>query len=243
MPPLILSVLSAILVSLISLVGIIFVIARLPISRYSFLAVSFAVGALLGDAFIHLLPESFESLTSNLASLLIISGIGLFFILEKILKWRHCHEPDHHHVPALNLVGDSFHNFIDGMLIAASFLVSRQLGLATTLAVILHEIPQEIGDYGILVHHGFTTAKALKYNLISAFFSLAGVILTYLIGSQISQFSLILLPITAGGFIYLASSDLIPELHRHDPKIKDSLIQILFIALGVLLMFALTYLE
>lgn len=247
MSPFYLSLFSALIVSAVSLVGIIFFLARISLGRLTLLLVSFAVGGLLGDAFIHLLPESFNSLDSNLASLLIISGLGLFFILEKILQWRHCHEPDSHHrrshVPALNLVGDSLHNLIDGMLISASFLINPHLGLTTTLAVILHEIPQEIGDYGVLIHHGFTHLQAIRFNFISALFSLLGVVLTFTLKSRISDFSLYLLPITAGGFIYLASSDLIPELHRHDPRILDSLKQILFMALGVLLMYGLTLLE
>lgn len=212
--------------------------------------VSFAVGALLGDAFIHLIPESFETISSKpTVSLLFIAGILLFFALEKILRWRHCHEVDYkqhdkdHHVVTLNLVGDTVHNLIDGMIIGASFFVSTPVGITTTLAVILHEIPQEMGHFGIFIHHGLSATKALTYNLISALASIIGVLITYFLGNYLGQAHLFLLPITAGGFIYLAASDLIPELHRHQTEVKTSLIQLLAICFGVGLMTILLFLE
>lgn len=213
--------------------------------------VSFAIGGLLGDAFIHLLPESFEKISSKTAvSIFSIAGILLFFTLERILRWRHCHEIDcqepkdeDHHVVTLSLVGDTVHNMIDGMIIAASFFVSQPVGIATTLAVILHEIPQELGHFGILIHHGLSVKKAIFYNLFSALASVIGVLLTYFMGNYIGYVSIYLLPITAGGFIYLASSDLIPELHRHNPKTTESILQLFCIILGVSLMSLLTLIE
>jgi zinc and cadmium transporter len=176
--------------------------------------------------------------------LLILFGVILFFTLEKILRWHHCHEANCHqstkHVATLNLVGDSVHNLIDGALIAASFQISQLVGISTSLAVILHEIPQEIGDFGILIHHNFTVKKALLYNFLTSLFSFLGVFLVFIFNTS---FSVYLVPITAGGFIYLALTDLTPELHRHDPKISNSLTQLICILLGIGLMFGLTLFE
>lgn len=211
--------------------------------------VSLAIGCLLGDAFIHLIPESFEYFGFTLSSsLLILSGMILFFILEKIIRWRHCHQTGclshgNHHVVTLNLVGDAVHNFIDGALIAASFQFSFFLGLTTSLAVILHEIPEEISDFGIFLHYGLSVKKALFYNFLSALTSLLGVIFVFFVNLNIDSFSNFLIPITAGGFIYLAATDLIPELHRHDPKIKESLVQLIFVILGICLMTLLVFFE
>ena len=218
------------------------------LNQVSHLLVSFAVGSLLGDAFIHLLPESYSQIPSQLnVSILILTGMLIFFSLEKILRWHHCHDPDcqessgNHFVP-LNLVGDLVHNFIDGMLISASFAVSINLGIATSLAVIFHEIPQEIGDFGVFIHGGLTPLKALKLNFLSSLSSILGMLTVLLLGSQ-TNFSLMLLPLTAGGFIYLAASDLIPELHTHDTQPSTTISQIIFMVLGISLMIALTFLE
>jgi zinc and cadmium transporter len=246
MSPLLLSLLATLTISLVSLIGIFFVFIKPKrLNQLTLFFVSFAIGALLGDSFIHLIPESFEFFeSSDTAPLLILGGILLFFILEKFLLWRHCHDANCHQstkqVPTLNLVGDSVHNFIDGALIAASFQVNIFVGLSTSLAVILHEIPQEIGDFGILIHHNFSVKKALLYNFFSALFSILGVLFVFAFGNI---FSVYLVPITAGGFIYLAASDLIPELHRHDTNIKNSLIQLTCILLGISLMFGLTFFE
>ena len=244
------AIVSVIIVSALSLIGI----ATFAFNKkilYSVLRymVSFAVGALFGDAFIHLLPESFEKLGANLAtSLYVIAGILIFFVLEKFIRWRHCHVPtsqDHvHPVVALNLIGDGVHNFIDGMVIAATYLVSIPLGIATTLAVVFHEIPQEFGDFGVLVHGGLSVKKALFFNFLSALTSILGAFTALLIGVRDPGFTNALLPITAGGFIYIAGSDLIPELHEGcDIKISHALLQFFSIVLGVLVMMSLTFLE
>ena len=246
MSPLLLSLFATLTISLISLLGIFFIfLTPKSLNRLTLFFVSFAIGGLLGDSFIHLIPQSFTFFeSSTTASLFILVGILIFFILEKFLLWHHCHEANCQqstkHVPTMNLVGDSIHNFIDGALIAASFQVSLFVGLSTSLAVILHEIPQEIGDFGILIHHKFSIKKALIYNFLSALFSVVGVLLVFVFDTSLSTF---LIPITAGGFIYLAATDLIPELHRHDSKIKTSLIQLICIILGISLMFGLTFLE
>ncbi|MBI5179868.1 MAG: ZIP family metal transporter, partial [Nitrospirae bacterium] len=151
---------SVVLVSAISFVGILSLLFdRERLNKMLLFLVSFAVGGLFGDAFIHLLPESFEKLGAKLTtSLFIILGILLFFVLEKFIRWRHCHIPtseEHPHpLVTMNLIGDSVHNFIDGMLIGASYIVNIPIGITTTIAIILHEIPQEIGDFGVLVHGG-----------------------------------------------------------------------------------------
>ena len=246
MSPLIYSLLSTLVVSSISLIGLFLIfIKSQKLQNFTLALVSFAVGALLGDAFIHLIPESFNSFPSgSTASVFILSGILLFFILEKILRWHHCHEVDCHqeekHIITLNLIGDSVHNYIDGALIAASFQISTFVGLTTTLAVILHEIPQEIGDFGIFIHHGVSIKKTVLYNFISALTSFLGVFAIFLFNYDFSSY---IIPLTAGGFIYLALTDLTPELHRHDPKISIALTQLISIILGISLMFCLLFLE
>ncbi|MFA5749979.1 MAG: ZIP family metal transporter [Candidatus Shapirobacteria bacterium] len=249
MSPFIASLLATLIVSLISLLGILFIFLKSKVlSKITLFFVSFAIGGLLGDAFIHLIPESYEQFGFKIIpSILILGGIILFFILEKILRWHHCHQPEVHqhssHVVTLNLIGDGVHNFIDGALIAASFNINLFVGITTSIAVILHEIPQEIGDFGILIHHGLSNTRALIYNFLSGIISIFGVFFVFIIGSNFTNFSKFLIPITAGGFIYLAATDLIPELHRHDPPISHSLFQLLFIILGIALMSLLVFLE
>jgi len=214
--------------------------------KYIFIFISLAIGALLGDAFIHLIPEAFEkSDNAMLSSILIISGILIFFILEKFLHWHHHgedrEEPHVHPVGKLVLFSDGIHNFIDGMIIGVSFLISVPVGLATTLTVILHEIPQEIGDFAVLLHAGYTKARALWLNFLSALLAIAGVLAVFLLGKEQSVI-LWILPIAAGGFIYIAVADLIPELQK-TKKVKHSILQIAAVVIGVLAMVALTYLE
>ena len=248
MPNTLLIILSVILVSLISFIGLFALsVNSKKIKRLLIYFISFSVGALLGDVFIHLIPELIEKNSFNLStSIYILSGIGVFFILEKFIHWQHCHgniTNNHIHPFAYtNLIGDALHNFIDGTIIAASYFVSVQVGIATTIAVILHEIPQEIGDFGVLIHGGFTKAKALALNFLSAIASIAGAILTITIGKTIQNIELILIPITIGGFIYIAGSDLIPELHK-ETGIKKSIIQLISLILGALVMLALLLLE
>jgi zinc and cadmium transporter len=239
------------LVSLISLIGVVTIwLKTTDMSKITILLVSFAVGALFGDAFIHLLPESYERLGMGLGtSLSVVAGLLIFFILEKIIRWRHCHctsgnEQHYHPVAILNLVGDSVHNFIDGMLIAASFVTSIPLGIATTIAVVLHEIPQEMGDFGVLVHSGLSVKKALWFNFITALTAVVGAVVVLIFGAYFKGFTTFLLPITAGGFLYIAGSDLIPELHHGcDLKVSDAVKQLCAIVLGVAVMAALTLLE
>lgn len=236
------------IVSLISLIGVFALgLKEETIKRVSLFLVSLAVGGLLGDALLHLLPESWRRLGfTPSTSLLVITGLLLFFVLERFLRWQHCHEPGcekHSQTFAtINLIGDASHNFIDGAVIAASFLVSPALGLGTTLAVILHEIPHEIGNFGVLIHAGFSAKKALFFNFLTALFAVLGTLVALAVSSQTEAFSLALLPVTAGGFLYVAAADLVPELHR-ETKLGRSLWQFFFILLGLSLMLLLLVLE
>lgn len=200
--------------------------------------VGFASGSLMGGAFIHLLPESLEK-TGQAVFYYVIVGMVFFFVMEKFLYWRHCHEGKCpiHIFAYVNLIGDGIHNFIDGMIIAASFIISHDLGIATTLAVIFHEIPQEIGDFGVLIYGGFGKRKALAYNFVSALAAIAGALITYNL-AYIQGMEQFLVPFAAGGFIYIAATDLMPELHKKYGA-KESLIQLAAILTGIGLMSAL----
>ena len=238
---------SVIAVSLISLAGVFSLALKEEVLRkYIFLFISLAVGALLGDAFIHLIPEAMNELSEVLAGILVTAGILIFFVLEQFLHWHH-HGEDKgdsqiHPVGKLVLFSDGIHNLIDGIIIGASFLVSIPLGLATTLAVILHEIPQEIGDFAVLLNSGYTKKRALWLNFLSALLSIVGVIIALVVGEMVQTFNMWLLPIAAGGFIYIAVADLIPELHK-TKETKNSILQIVSIIAGVLAMVTLTFLE
>jgi zinc and cadmium transporter len=223
----------------VAFIGIIFIgLKEAFLKRILMALVGFASGSLIGGAFIHLLPESLEE-TGQTVFYYVIVGIVFFFIMEKFLYWRHCHEEkcSVHTFAYLNLIGDGIHNFIDGMLIAASFILSYDLGTATTLAVIFHEIPQEIGDFGILIYGGFTKRKALAYNFVSALTAVAGALITYYL-AYIQGIEHFLVPFAAGGFIYIAATDLMPELHKKSHA-TESIIQLFAILAGIGLMSAL----
>ena len=211
--------------------------------------ISFSAGALFGDAFIHLLPEAVQEYGFGLnISLYLLSGIVIFFFLEKVVQWHHCHgeivEENHvHSFAIMNLVGDGVHNFLDGVIIAASYIVSFPVGVATTIAVGLHEIPQEIGDFGVLLHGGFSKGKALMVNFASALVAVFGVVLVFLAKDFVDKVELILVPIAVGGFIYIAGSDLIPQLHSDSDNIGKSILQLVAFIAGILVMAALLLLE
>lgn len=240
---------SVVLVSVISFVGIFFLsVDRAKLNRMLLILVSFAIGGLTGDAFIHLIPEAFEELGTGLStSLFIIVGVLIFFSVEKFIRWRHCHIPTSgghvHPVATLNLMGEAVHNFIDGVLIGATYLVSIPLGLTTTLAVILHEIPQEVGDFGVLVHAGFPVKRALFYNFMVALTAVFGTVLALAVGPVLKSFSLIMIPITAGGFIYIAGADLVPQVQEECGSAGISFSHFSAIVLGIALMAALVLLE
>ena len=238
------SLLSAFVVSLVSLVGILtlmFGVRRLD--RFIPLLISLAVGALFGDAFIHLLPQAFGDTDSTvLTSLYIIMGIMLFLAMESLLHWHH-----EHHTQTLNpihpmgqviMVADGVHNLLDGLIIGASYLVSVPVGLATTLAVLLHEVPQELGDFGVLIHAGFTPRRALIINFLSGVLAIVGVVISLLLGGNGGEYTAVMVPLTAGGFIYIAGADLIPERHK-EHEFRASVVQFAVVLAGIGLIFLL----
>lgn len=236
------SLASVLAVSVVSLVGILFFSAsQKTLKSLLPYAVSFSAGALFGDAFIHLLPEAVEKNGFGLmVSIYLLCGIILSFIVEKVIHWRHCHFPHtHKHSFALmNLYGDVIHNFIDGLIIAASYLASIPVGIATTLAVVFHEIPQEIGDFGVLVQGGFSKKKALLFNFAVSLTAIIGAVFALLLNNAVPATNAFLIPFAAGGFIYIAGSDLIPELHK-EVEVKKSILQLATFVLGILVMVAL----
>lgn len=252
MNPNILAIGAVTAVSLISLVGIIPFAVSKRLRRWVLFLVSFSVGALLGDVFLHIIPEMAEAENFERGTEYILLGILISFVIEKLIHWRHCHTlPDenhehchdhHHHIGFMSLFADGLHNFIDGVLIAASFLVDTQVGIATTIAVALHEIPQEIGDFAVLLHAGFSKTKALLFNMLSATSAIVGALLVIMLQSSFTATETVLLPIAAGNFLYIAGVDLMPELHK-ETKVRNSLLQLLSIVAGIAVMYALKFME
>lgn len=230
-------------VSLMSFAGVLtLAITDKILNKILFGLVGFSAGAMIGGAFFHLIPEAVEGARGDvlMSFVWIVVGFSVFFLLERLIKWRHCHSTGGHcHVHSfayMNLIGDGVHNFIDGLVIMAAFLVDVKLGLVTTLTIILHEIPQEIGDFGVIVYAGLSKWKALFYNFLSALTALAGVVIGYLISEGgVTEFSAALLPFAAGGFIYIAASDLIPELHKEE-KLSKALCAFVLFVVGVVFM-------
>lgn len=247
------AIMSVIIVSLISFVGAVAIMLTTERLRSLLLVlVGFGTGALLGDVFLHLIPEVVEERGFPLdVSLLVLGGIISFFVLEKFVHWHHGHHPAEdeglHHVhvhssAVMNLVGEILHNFIDGLIIGASYLVSVPVGIATTIAVVLHEIPQEIGDFGILIHGGYSKAKALLLNFLVTIFAVAGTVIALFLGGVSEHFTNALVPFAIGAFVYIAGSDLIPELHK-DVRAKHSVFQLLAFLVGIGIMGMLLFLE
>ncbi len=242
------SIASVFIVSILSLIGIFALsIKEAILGRLLIYFVSFSAGALFGDTFIHLIPEIVEENGYNLqVALFILTGIVFSFIIEKVIHWRHCHIPvtkNHvHRFAYMNLFGDLIHNFIDGLIIGASYLVSIPVGIATTVAIILHEIPQEIGDFGVLLLGGFTKRQAVFYNFFTALAAVLGTIFAIWLRSWSGPFNDLLLPFAAGSFIYIAGSDLIPQLHKEEDTAANILQTVMFTA-GILVMMVLLLLE
>jgi len=247
MPTLIQIIIASVIISSLSLGGaFILVLGQSRLHRLNLVLVALAAGTMMGGAFFHLIPEGVEELAPRLVGLIVVLGFLIFFVLEKLFHWHHCHhqEVDDHFYQALhqktkrrkslgylNLSVDLLHNFIDGLVIAAAFMVSTEVGVATTLAVAMHEIPQELGDFGVLLHAGFAPAKALLLNFLSAWTALLGALLGYFFLKD-TNLVIYLLPLTAGGFLYIAASDLIPEI-KHQATLKASLSLLLVFVLGL----------
>lgn len=245
--------LSVLVVSGVSLIGVSTLSLKAArLHSVLFVFVALAVGALLGDAFFHLLPEAFEE-TENTAitSFLILTGLLLFFWLEKLLHWHHGHHGDISEIEhedagvkplgKLILFSDGLHNFLDGLVIGASYLVSMEIGIATTIAVVLHEIPQEIGDFGVLLHAGYSKGKAILYNFISALLAVVGVLVVIVVGESAANFIGWVLPFAAGTFIYIAAADLVPELHKQ--RGSNTALEFVAILIGIGAMYVLLFLE
>lgn len=232
-------ILASIIVSLISLSGIVFFFFReKSISRYTILLVALAAGTLLGTAFFHLIPEAVELHFENihleeevnsgevhieeehdhlfLPSYFILLGILFLYLVEKFVRWHHHHDIncEKHEVSTSILIGDGLHNVIDGVLIAVAFMADYKIGIATTIAIALHEIPQEIGDYSILIHSGFSKLKALLWNFISASSAIFGAVLAFFFLNKVEMFLPLFISFVAGNFIYIALADVIPEISK-----------------------------
>ncbi len=241
----IISILAAtLLVSVVSLSGALFLFLRVDsLTKLSALLIAFASGSLLGGAFFHLIPEAVLR-QGNAAFAGVVLGIVFFFALEKVLCWRHCHDAqcDVHSFTYLNLVGDSIHNFVDGIVIAASFVVDSTLGLVTTGVVILHEVPQELGEFGVLIYGGFTRARAIWWNLVTALIALGGGAAGYFFSWHAREFQAPLVSFAAGGFAYIALADLVPELHKRR-RPADSAAQFMMMLAGLGLLAAVRFLS
>ncbi len=232
------SLIATIIVSLISLVGAITLLfSKKKLDKIILGLVGLSAGTLMGGAFLHLIPESIELSNYYTVAYSLLIGFILFFILERLLHWRHCHENNCkvHTVSYMNLVGDSIHNFLDGIIISASFVTDFALGISTTIAVIMHEIPQEMGDFGVLIHGGFSKKKAILMNFFVSTISIIGAIFGFFLINKISFIESNLLAFAAAGFIYIALSDLIPEIHR-EVNINKAIFSIVMFIIGILIM-------
>ncbi len=215
--------------------GLLFRTRRDISPRFKTTVLSYATGSLLGAAFLGMIPRALEEIPANHALATVLAGIVGFFVLEKLLVWRHCHEDDcpvHSQAGPLILIGDAVHNFIDGIAISLAFQHSVSLGIATSLAVIAHEVPQEIGDIMILVHHGWSRARAIGYNGLSSLTTIPGALLAYWAGVHVEGVAPYALSVSAASFIYIALADLTPD-HRAQTRLGTTLIQCGGIAAGI----------
>jgi zinc and cadmium transporter len=230
--------LATFIVSLISFVGVVTLALKDKIlNKILLILIGLSAGTLMGGAFLHLLPEVAEKSTGLDVYLFVLIGFIVFFLIEKVLHWRHCHkgECDVHTFQYMNLVGDSIHNFIDGLIMAASFVVSIPLGITTTIAIATHEIPQEIGDFGVLLYGGFSKKRAIMLNFVVALTAVLGGIVGYFVSNLIDNIVLFILPFAAGGFIYIAATDLVPEI-RKELDMKKYMATLFVFICGILIM-------
>lgn len=211
-------IIATLVVSLISFVGILLVSKK--IDKFLHFFISFAAGALLSAAFFDLIPESleaFEEMGIHNGPVFVLIGVLGFFLIERFIHWHHCgkHDCDRKPVGTLSLIGDGIHNFIDGLLIAGAFMLNFATGIVTTITVMLHEIPQELGDFSVLIHAGYTKKKALMYNFFSALTAVIGGIIGYFAFSALESITPYIVAFAAGGFLYIALSDIVPDMHKH----------------------------
>ncbi|HEX9722646.1 MAG TPA: ZIP family metal transporter [Candidatus Paceibacterota bacterium] len=232
-------------ISLVSFSGALFLFFQKHlVQRISLFLLAFAAGSFMGAAFLHLLPEAVEQVESANSFLFILLGFGLFFFIENIFHWHHVRndEPEHKSLGMLTLLGDGVHNFLDGMIIAAVFFVDIKLGFAATLAVALHEIPQEIAEFGVLIHAGYSRMRALLFNFLSASTVIAGGILSFFLEAWLGQWIALFMLFAAGVFIYVAASDFVPEM-RKERNFSKSISLLATFAAGVFLMWLVLFLE
>ncbi|MBI5047074.1 ZIP family metal transporter [Candidatus Micrarchaeota archaeon] len=231
------------IVSLISLVGVVLItLNKKTTDALIFIIVSFATGSMLSAAFFDLFPEAIQGLNMQLAFALALAGILCFFILERLIHWHHKHHDHEEHekpITYLVLFGDVLHNFFDGIAIAASFMTNVELGITTTLAIILHEIPQELSDFTLLTYGGFSNSKALIFNFISALTAIVGALSFFYLSSSIDNFKFYGLAFTAGTFIYMAGTDLMPELHK-EQETKKAILQLISMIAGIITIWFMT---
>ena len=225
-------------IALIAFIGIFTLLLKEKLlNEILLILVSLSAGALMGGAFLHLIPEAVEKSQGTDIFLFVLVGFILFFVIEKVLHWRHCHKGkcDVHTFTYMNLVGDTIHNFIDGLILAASFVTSVELGLTTTIAIAAHEIPQEIGDFGVLIYGGFKKKKAIILNFIVALTIVIGGLIGYFISKSVESAATFLLPFAAGGFIYIAATDLVPEIKK-ELDFKKYMATLIVFIIGILIM-------
>ena len=230
---------STFLISLASLIGVFTLsIKEKTLSKFLLFLISLSAGALMGGAFLHLLPEASEKLNNGNMYPIVLFSFVLFFLIEKLLHWRHCHKKNCqvHTFGYMNLFGDAVHNFIDGLVIASTFIIDVKLGIITSFVIALHEIPQEIGDFGVLLYSEFSRKKALLANFLVALTAVFGGIFGYFLSFQIENMTSYLLPFTAGGFIYIAASDLMPEI-RKETSLRKSMLSFSIFLLGIAIMY------
>ncbi len=243
MSPISISIITAMIISALSLIGTAtFSLKDKLLRKILIILVSFSAGSLIGSAFFHLMPEGLEKIDRPLNLFVyVIIGLSTFFILERVIRWHHCHDKEcetHKHLGYLNLIGDSVHNIIDGIIIFSAFSISPVLGIPISISIVMHELPQEIGDFGVLLYAGFNKSKALFYNFITALAVLPGVVIGYLLFNRVENINSFLLPFAAGGFIYIATSDLIPELHKQKNS-RRSAIAFFFFFVALIFMYLL----
>ncbi|MBI5414707.1 ZIP family metal transporter [Candidatus Peregrinibacteria bacterium] len=239
---------SATLISLVSFSGALALLFQhKKIEKILLHLVAFSAGTMMAGALFHLLPEALAAypLKNVLPFGFLIIGFSVFFILERFIFWHHCHrngDCEVHPVGYMSLIGDAIHNFLDGVVLIPAFFIDTHVGIATTIAIIAHEIPQEIGDFGVLLHAGMEPAKALFLNFLSAVFAILGVFFGWGIQGKMETMTPFLLAFTAGGFLYISASDLVPELHKEKNLLKATFSFLMF-AVGILLMMWLKLVE
>lgn len=241
MPPLLIIIFSSFLITLCAWAGVLFFFLKKDLlEKIMIFLISLSAGALIGGAFLHLLPEAAEQMDVNILFRIFLASFAGFFLIEKLLHWRHCHKTDCtvHTFGYMNLIGDSIHNFVDGLIIASTFMIDLKLGLAATVAVFFHEIPQEIGDFGVLIYSGMKRKNALIVNYLVALTVILGGVVGYFSFSYLNIYLPYLLPVAAGGFAYIAATDLVPEI-RKETSLKKSMSAFFIFIAGIMLMYLL----